>query len=85
MEEAGGRQCEESRVEDQGSCRSNEMKGRCENNCGGDEVYPATFRNEEENGLKLNDDEVSYFTDHKVHFKSFFFSKIDHAPCERCA
>ena len=53
------------------------MKGRCESNCGGDEVYPATFRNEEETGLKLNDDdEVSYFTDHKVHFKSFFFQKL---------
>ena len=33
------------------------MKGRCESDCGRDEVYPATFRNEEETGLKLDDDE----------------------------
>ena len=47
MEEAGGRECEESRVEDAESCRSNEMKGRCENDCGRDEVYLATFGDEE--------------------------------------
>ena len=44
-------------VEDRGSCRSNEMVGRCESNRGGDEVYPATFGNEEETGLKLDDDD----------------------------
>ena len=47
MEEAGGRECEESRVKDRGSWRSNEMEGRCESDRGGDEVYPATFGNEE--------------------------------------
>ena len=47
MEEAGGRECEESRVEDRGSCRSNEMEGRCESNHGGDEEYPATCGDEE--------------------------------------
>ena len=41
-----GRECEESRVEDRRSCRSNEMK-RCESDRGGDEVYLATFRDEE--------------------------------------
>ena len=51
-EEAGGRECEESRVKDRGSWRSNEMEIRCESNRGGDEVYPATFRNEEKTGLK---------------------------------
>ena len=30
MEAAGGRECEKSRVKDRGSCRSNEMEGRCE-------------------------------------------------------
>ena len=53
MEEAGGREREESRVEDRGSCRSNEMEGRCESDRGGDEVYPATFGDEERTGLKL--------------------------------
>ena len=57
MEEAGGRECEGSRVEDRGSCRLNEMEGRCESNRGEDEVYPATFGNEEETGLKLDDDD----------------------------
>ena len=33
MEEAGGRECEGSVVENRGSCRSNEMEGRCESNC----------------------------------------------------
>ena len=32
------------------------MKGRCESNRGGHEVYPATFGNEEETGLKLDDE-----------------------------
>ena len=27
----------------------------CESDCGGDEVYPATFGNEEKTGLKLDD------------------------------
>ena len=57
MEEAGGRECEGSRVEDRVSCRSNEMEGRCASNRGGDEVYPATFGNEEETRLKLDDDD----------------------------
>ena len=30
------------------------MEGRCESDCGGDEVYPATFGNEEKTGLKLD-------------------------------
>ena len=54
MEEAGGRECEESLVEDQGSCRSNEMEGRCESEHERDEVYLATFGDKEKNGLKLN-------------------------------
>ena len=54
MEETGGRECEESRVQDRGSWRSNEMEGRCESNRGGDEVYSATFGNEEKTGLKLD-------------------------------
>ena len=29
------------------------MQGRCESDCGGDEVYLATFGNEEKTGLKL--------------------------------
>ena len=33
------------------------MEGRCESNRGGDEMYPATFGNEEETGLKLDDDD----------------------------
>ena len=57
MEEAGGREFAGSRVKDRGSCRSNEMKGRCESNRGGNEEYPATFGNEEETGLKLDDDD----------------------------
>ena len=56
MEKAGGRECEGSRVEDRGSCRLNKMEGRCESNRGGDEVYSATFGNEEETVLKLDDD-----------------------------
>ena len=54
MEEAGGRECGESRVEDRGSCRSNEMEGSCENDCGRDEVYPAAFGDEDRTGLKLD-------------------------------
>ena len=54
MEEAGGRVCEKSLIKDQGSCRSNEMEGRCESKHGRDEVYPATFGDKEKNGLKLN-------------------------------
>ena len=60
MEEAGGRECEGRRVEDRGSCRSNEMEGRSESNRGEDEVYPATFANEEETGLKLDDDDDDF-------------------------
>ena len=58
MEEAGGRECEGSRVKDRGNCRSNEMEGRCESNRGGNEMYPATFGNEEKIGLKLDDDDL---------------------------
>ena len=54
MEEAGGRECEESRVEDRGSCRSNEMEGRSESDRGGDEVYLAIFGDEGKNELKLD-------------------------------
>ena len=57
MKETRGKECEESRVEDRGSCRLNEMKERCESGRGGDEVYPATFGNEEKSGLKLDDDD----------------------------
>ena len=57
MEEAGGRKCVESRVEDRGSCRSNEMEGRCESDCGRDEVYPATFNDKERIELKLDGDD----------------------------
>ena len=59
MKETGGRECEESRFEDRGSCRSNELEGRCESDCGMDEVYPATFGDEEKTGLKLDDDDES--------------------------
>ena len=55
LEEADGRECKESRVKDRGSCRSNEMEGRCESDRGGDEVYPATFGNEGKTGLKLEE------------------------------
>ena len=54
MEEASGRECEENWVEDRESCRSNEMEGRCESDRGRDEVYPATFGDEEKNGLKMD-------------------------------
>ena len=47
MVEAGGKEREESQVEDRGSCRSNEMEGKCKSDCGGDKVYPATFGDEE--------------------------------------
>ena len=33
------------------------MEGRCENDCGRDEVFSATFGNEEEIGLKLDDED----------------------------
>ena len=54
MKEAGGRECGDSWVEDRGSCRSNEMEGRCESDCGRDEVFRATFSDEERTGLKLD-------------------------------
>ena len=54
MEEAGGRECEESRVEDGRSCRSNETEGRSESDHGGDEVYSATFGDKEKTELKLD-------------------------------
>ena len=49
-----GRECEETGVEDRGSCRSSEMEGRCESDCGRGEVYQATFGNEEKTALKLD-------------------------------
>ena len=33
------------------------MEGRCENDRGGDEVYPSTFGDEKKTGLKLDDDD----------------------------
>ena len=39
---------------ERGSWRSNEMEGRCDSDCGGDEVYPAAFGYEEKTGLKLD-------------------------------
>ena len=57
MKEAGGRECEESQVEDRRSCRSNEMERRSESGRGGDEVYLATFGDEEKTELKLDDDD----------------------------
>ena len=46
--------CVERRIENRGSCRSNEMEGRCESDCGKDEVYPATCGDEEKTALKLD-------------------------------
>ena len=54
MKEAGGRECEESRVKDRRTRRSNEIEGRCESDRLGDEVYSATFGNEEKTGSKLD-------------------------------
>ena len=54
MEEAGGTKCEESRVKDRKSCGSNEMEGRSESDRRGDEVYSATFGDEEKTELKLD-------------------------------
>ena len=57
MEKAGGRECGESLVEDRRSCRSNEMEGRSESDCGRDEVHPAALGDEERTGLELDDDD----------------------------
>ena len=35
------------------------MGGRCESNCGGDEVYLATFSDKEKTGLNWMDEDVS--------------------------
>ena len=35
------------------------MEGSCESDCGGDEVYPATFSDEEKTELKLDNDDES--------------------------
>ena len=77
--EGGGRECEGSRVEDRGSCRSNKMEGRCESNHGGDEVYPATFGNEEI-ALKLDDDDGSrkYFLTSKMGKRRIYPKKKTH-------
>ena len=40
-------ECEEGRVEDRGGCESGEMEGRGGSDRGGDEVYSATFGDEE--------------------------------------
>ena len=56
MEEAGGKECKESRVKNRESCRSNKMEKRCESDRERDEVFPATFGDEGKNGLKLDDD-----------------------------
>ena len=53
MKQAGGRECEESRVEDQGSCRSNEMEEGVKAIAKGMRMHPATFDDEEKSGLKL--------------------------------
>ena len=34
------------------------MEGRCESDCGRNQVYPATLSDEERTGLKLDDDDV---------------------------
>ena len=75
-------ECEGSRVEDRGSCRSNEMEERSESNCEGDEVYPATSGEEEETGMKLDNDRYRCGrsgvrfpgrskSDHPVHMRNF--------------
>ena len=53
MEEASGGECEESRVKDRRSRRSNEMEDGCESDCKGDAVNLATFNNEK-TGMKLD-------------------------------
>ena len=67
MDEAGGREGEESLVKDQGSKRSNEMEERCESDRGGDEVYPppATFGNEK-TGLKLDRKKKTHSQNSKI-------------------
>ena len=52
MEETGGRECEKSQFEDRRSCRSNEMEVRSKSDRGGDEVYSATFGDEEKKRIK---------------------------------
>ena len=37
------------------------MEGRCESNRRGDEVYPATFGNEEKTGLKVDGRRIKSF------------------------
>ena len=68
MEKAGGRQCEKSWVKDRESCRLNEMEGRYESDRGGDEVYLATFGNEEKTGFKP--DRSSWIV---IHFGALIF------------
>ena len=55
------------------------MEGRCESNRRRDEVYPASFGDEEETGLKLDDDEDTQQTclqRHELHacssYQNFF-------------
>ena len=57
MEEAGGRECQEKRVEDRGNCRLNKMKKRFESDRGRYEMHSATFGEEEKTGLKLHDND----------------------------
>ena len=42
------------------------MEVRCESNRGGDEVDPATLGNEEETGLKLDDNDDSNSINYKL-------------------
>ena len=44
------------------------MKGRCESNCGRNEVYPATFGNEEKNGYDDDDNADDRMSSLKWHF-----------------
>ena len=69
-------ECGENRVEGRGSCRSNEMKGRCESDCGRDEVYPATFGDEERTGLKLDTmmmTQLQFFRPQRFTVMHYFF------------
>ena len=55
------------------------MEGRCESNRGGDEVYPATFGNEEKTGLKLdrrNLVDISMILKNADNFGSIYFNKL---------
>ena len=57
------------------------MEGRCESNCGGDEMHPATFENEEETGLKLDDDDDDEINEYLLFYRTkwLLFLKKDSA------